>query len=262
MKKQLALILFLVVAIGMGATNHNPNTWINEIHYDNDGGDVGEAVEIVVENADQFDLSLLRLDLYNGSSGEVYKSYTLKDSVPCGQEGNFSFYVLNISGIQNGAPDGFALSYEEHLLQFISYEGECEATDGVANGITSVDIGVEEGSSTEIGQSLQLAGNGTTYADFTWQEPAAETYCGLNAGQTFGVETVAEKVKMTPVVWLGPDKMLNLRVKAVQYVKVYDISGRLVYASRLKAGTNSIKLKQQGIYIVKTDDWVQKVMLR
>ncbi|HID37967.1 MAG TPA: T9SS type A sorting domain-containing protein, partial [Calditrichaeota bacterium] len=39
------------------------------------------------------------------------------------------------------------------------------------------------------GQSLQLNGNGSSYADFTWQNPAANTMGALNNGQTFSTVT-------------------------------------------------------------------------
>ena len=78
-----------------------------------------------------------------------------------------------ISGIQNGAPDGVALIYNGLLIpgQFLSYEGYFIAADGDANGSTSTDIGVEEGSETAVNESLQLIGNGLKYSDFTWGGP-------------------------------------------------------------------------------------------
>jgi PKD repeat protein len=51
--------------------------------------------------------------------------------------------------------------------------------------MTSVDIGVAENGEPE-GSSLQLSGTGTTYAEFTWQPPAAETSGQLNNDQSFG----------------------------------------------------------------------------
>src|SRR5690606_19168316 len=40
--------------------------------------------------------------------------------------------------------------------------------------------------STPVGHSLQLTGNGSSYADFTWQAPASETFGACNTGQSFG----------------------------------------------------------------------------
>lgn len=44
--------------------------------------------------------------------------------------------------------------------------GTVTATDGPAEGETSVEIGV--GESTSAGSSLQLVGAGASYSDFTW----------------------------------------------------------------------------------------------
>jgi hypothetical protein len=71
------------------------------------------------------------------------------------------------------------------VVQFLSYEGSFIATDGPAVGMTSVDIGVSETSSTPVGYSLQLCGIGMVYEDFTWQTPAVNTYNYKNSCQTF-----------------------------------------------------------------------------
>ncbi|MCF7792673.1 MAG: T9SS type A sorting domain-containing protein [Candidatus Cloacimonetes bacterium] len=163
-----------------------PNAWINEIHYDNDGGDVGEAVEVVIEGT--YDLTLFQVELYNGNGGGSYGTHTLDTFTAGDIHGDFTIYHKLISGIQNGDPDGLALSYDGTLIpgQFLSYEGTFTATDGVANGISSTDIGVSEPASTPIGESLQLAGSGTLYSSFTWQAPATETFGALNNSQVIG----------------------------------------------------------------------------
>ena len=65
-------------------------------------------------------------------------------------------------------------------VQFLSYEGTF-----TADGVLSEDIGVSEPGSTPIGDSLQLAGTGSAYEDFTWQSPAPATFGSVNTGQTF-----------------------------------------------------------------------------
>lgn len=162
--------------------------WINEIHYDNIGGDTGEFVEIA--GAASTDLTGYSLELYNGSNGKKYGS-TISILGSITDSGNgFGFRVFNIvdfgvSGIQNGSPDGVALTNGTDV-QFLSYEGVFTATSGFANGKTSTSIGVEE-SNTPIGFSLQLTGNGTTYKDFDWSSPQKATSGETNSGQTFSV---------------------------------------------------------------------------
>lgn len=176
----LLLLLFTVFNL------HAQNAWINEFHYDNDGGDVGEFVEVVVEDAGSYDLSLFTLHLYNGNNGESYGSHTLDSFTEGNTENGFTIFYKDISGIQNGAPDGFSLDYEGTLLQFISYEGAFTGVGGSADGQISEDVVVEETTSTPIGESIQLSGSGASYSNFSWAEPATETKGQLNNGQIFG----------------------------------------------------------------------------
>ncbi|MBL6459492.1 endonuclease/exonuclease/phosphatase family protein [Belnapia sp. T6] len=159
--------------------------WINEIHYDNAGTDAGEFVEIA--GAAGTDLNGWSLVLYNGSNGQAYNTRTLSGVIP-DQQDSFGIIALTYpaDGIQNGAPDAVALvDAAGRTVQFLSYEGRLTATNGPANGLTSTDIGVAETSSTLVGQSLQLAGTGRAYADFTWAAPSDDTPAAPNNGQTF-----------------------------------------------------------------------------
>ncbi|MEL6637142.1 MAG: hypothetical protein AAFR05_10365, partial [Bacteroidota bacterium] len=157
--------------------------WINELHYDNAGGDVGEFVEIA--GTAGTDLSAYSIVLYNGNGGASYNTEMLMGTLP--DEGATGFGALSfaIAGIQNGAPDGLALVLNgTQVVQFLSYEGSFTATNGPANGQTSTDIGVEETGGTPIGESLQLCGTGSAASDFTWTAPAAESPGSLNGCQT------------------------------------------------------------------------------
>ena len=144
------------------------NPWINELHYDNDGGDTGEFVEVAGPAG--LSLSGWKLIGYNGGTGLAYDTINLSGTLPDDDNG-FGVLSFAFSGLQNGAPDGVALvDNEDTVIQFLSYEGSFEANDGAADGITSTNIGVSETSSTPIGYSLQLSGSsGCEYADFTWQ---------------------------------------------------------------------------------------------
>lgn len=164
------------------------NAWINEFHYDNTGTDQDEILEVIIENPGNYTLSLFLVDLYR-DVGTIYNSKTLDNFTVGNTVGNFTFYYFNFTtegGIQNGSADGMALSYNgTHISgQLLSYEGTLTATEGAANGLTSVDIGVSEPSTTPIGESLQLTGNGTQYSDFSWLPPATATAGALNNGQT------------------------------------------------------------------------------
>ncbi|MCB0636926.1 MAG: hypothetical protein KDC54_09940, partial [Lewinella sp.] len=157
--------------------------WINEIHYDNVGGDVGEFVEIAGPAGT--DLNGYSVVLYTGSNGTTYNTFNL-GGVLNDLGAGFGAYVITTpsNGIQNGPPDGVALIGPGGVIEFLSYEGSFTAVNGPAAGITSTDIGVSESSSTPIGESLQRTGTGVMGSDFTWVGPAPESPGSLNAGQT------------------------------------------------------------------------------
>ena len=161
--------------------------WINEIHYDNLGGDVGEFIEIA--GTAGTNLSTYSLVLYNGTGGASYNTLVLGGIIP-NQANGFGTLCFGYpaNGIQNGAPDGVALVHDVMggmVIQFLSYEGVFAATNGPANGMNSTNIGVSENGTEPVGQSLYLTGNGDQYSDFTWTGPLAASNCGVNAGQTF-----------------------------------------------------------------------------
>ncbi|MES2684615.1 MAG: Ig-like domain-containing protein, partial [Pseudomonadota bacterium] len=165
--------------------------FINELHYDNAGADAGEAVEIAgPAGTDIFNLTLVP---YNGSTGASYTpAGALSGTIPNLQAG-FGTVSVNIVGLQNGAPDGIALVRGgTEVLQFLCYEGTFTATNGPAAGRTCTDIGQQELGTEALGGSLQLAGSGSQYADFTWQAVAANTFGQVNRGQTFVSAAVDE----------------------------------------------------------------------
>ena len=157
--------------------------WINELHYDNASSDTGEFVEIA--GTAGTNLSGWQLVFYNGSNGAVYKTVNLSGTLP-NQQNNFGTIPFDVAGIQNGAPDALALVNDAgEVLEFLSYEGTLIAVDGPAAGMTSVNIGVSETSSTPAGYSLQKSGQGVASSDFVWNAPQAETYGQVNTGQSF-----------------------------------------------------------------------------
>ena len=183
------LVIMLMLSVGRGQSTSD--AWVNEIHYDNSGGDTGEGVEIVIRDIATYPLTNWSVELYNGSNGAKYG--TIDFTLPTSQESRNGFTIAwkTRSGIQNGAPDGLALVYNSStLVQFLSYEGQLTATDGTANGETSTDIGVIESGSTSSGHSLQLSGSGSIYSDFSWQSAGANTAGSINTSQTILAVTI------------------------------------------------------------------------
>lgn len=157
--------------------------FVNELHYDNDGADLNEAIEIAGPAGT--DLTGWRIQFYNGSGGAVYDTITLSGTIPNLTNG-FGTLAFTRAGLQNGSPDGFALvNAAGVVVQFLSYEGSFTAVGGAANGMTSVNIGVEESGTSPVGFSLQLTGTGTVYEDFTWAGSRDDNFGAVNTGQTF-----------------------------------------------------------------------------
>jgi len=206
MKRKLIAVLSLAFASAAQAGT----VFINELHYDNAGGDVGEFIEVAAPSGT--DLSAWSVVLYNGSNGTSYNTLNLSGIVSdAGQGYGFTLIELPANGLQNGSPDGLALvDANGNVVEFLSYEGTMLASNGPAAGITSTDIGVSEPSNTPIGFSLQLAGSGAVATDFTWQEASLDTRGAINTGQSFG-----EQVDIAPTVVITPaDGASNVPVDA------------------------------------------------
>lgn len=159
------------------------NVWINELHYDNNGVDVDEGVEIAGPAG--VNLTGYSLWLYDGGGACFchYASTNLSGVIP-DQSNGFGTLWFAISNIQNG-PDGIALVYgATQVLQFISYEGFFTVTNGPAAGLTSTDIGVAQPTTGPVGHSLQLCGSGTNYGAFSWSTNRPHSRGLLNDCQT------------------------------------------------------------------------------
>jgi endonuclease I len=166
-------------------TTGTPGTgapWVNEIHYDNDGSDAEEGLEIAGPAATS--LEGWTVVLYNGNGSAQYDSVDLSGSIPNQQNGYGTLWFPMV--LQNGANDGIAfVNPQNQVVQMLSYEGTLTPIDGVAAGIPSTDIGVSESGTNPLGTSLQLIGTGTQYSDFTWSADVPQTRGLVNQGQFF-----------------------------------------------------------------------------
>ena len=183
-----------------------PIVFINELHYDNTGSDSGEGFEIA--GTAGTDLSEYSIVFYNGSDQEADDILSLSGILP-NQDNGYGTLEFYFSGIQNGSPDGLALFKGEEVIQFLSYEGEFIAADGPAAGILSTDIGVAESSSTAVGYSLQLTGEGKVYEDFVWSEAAANTFGNINTNQSFGGTVVEPEPEITEPISIAEARALD-----------------------------------------------------
>ena len=182
-------VLQIKIIPGTPSGSTSSDVFINEFHYDNSGNDVGEFIEVVVGPA--FVGAIPSIQLYNGNNGRSYGSRISLDEFtpgPSNTPGLPALYFKEISGIQNGSPDGIALEIDGVVREFLSYEGTFTANDGIAAGMTSRTVGVAQGSNTPAGQqSISRVGSGRVAEDFEWQiQPGSHTPGEVNIGQSFG----------------------------------------------------------------------------
>ncbi|PYF98427.1 5'-nucleotidase [Georgenia satyanarayanai] len=169
-----SLILTPLVAVAPAAAVMSDGpVFVSEIHYDNDGADEGEAIEVQAPVGT--DLAGWQVVLHNGSDGTVYSTTAIDEVVP---EAGVVVLDYPSNGIQNGGPDGVALvDAEGAVVELLSYEGVMTAVGGPADGVESTDIGVSEPGSTPAGQSLQRI-------DGEWTGPAASSFGTVNSADT------------------------------------------------------------------------------
>ncbi len=172
-----------VSATPQGGGEPPVEVWINEFHYDNVNSDRNEFVEV----AGPAGTSLAGWVVYgyNGADGAVYDTVALSGTI-ADQQAGYGTLDFEMVGMQNGSPDGLALVDDQGaVVQFLSYEGSFTAVGGPADGMTSTDIGIAEPSDTPRRTSLQLAGTGSSYADFYWEGPLGKTDGSVNENQVF-----------------------------------------------------------------------------
>lgn len=153
-----------------------PNAWINEIHYDKIAIEESEFVEIVIESPEKYTMSDFDIYFYDGDNGTAYRTANMDDFNAGNTDSTFHLYTLSYPAGEDWIYNenaGMALTYKDHVLQFISYDGSFVATDGPAKDNTSEDIGVSQKDSPQNGYSLQLIGLGNYYTYFTWVDPPA-----------------------------------------------------------------------------------------
>ena len=177
------------------------DVFINEFHYDNNGTDSGEFLEVVVGPGFGGLTSDIDILFYNGStasSATVYRTLNLsKDFTSGATLSGYRFFSVTLpqDSIQNGGNDGFAIVNKatSQVLHLISYEGVFTAASGPAAGMTSTNIGVSQNGTETPGEAaLGLTGTGAVTGDFTWAKftGIAHSPGQPNSGQTFVTPTL------------------------------------------------------------------------
>lgn len=255
--KKLYFLLFCLV----GSFSYGQAIFINEIHYDDVGGDNDEGFEIAGQAG--VDLgSGYSVVLYNGGSGAPYSTIALSGVIPDEQFGYGTLsFSLPTNGIQNGPSDGLALVASDGttILQFLSYEGVFVAVGGPADGMTSTDIGVAESGTTPEGDSLQLVGTGTEYGDFTWAGPVTASLGSINSNQVFSTTASIKEddingFSMYPNPVVEGILKINTFENAEKTIQIFDVLGKQVLSRTTKSEHISVSTLNSGIYILKVTE--------
>jgi len=123
------------IIIGTAAFSSHGAIIINEIDYDQPGGDTAEFIELFNSGSSNISLNNYSIDLINQNETAVYRSIDLSNYsinansyfVICGDANlvaNCDFSFTSTSGwFQNGSKDAIALYDNLNLLDSLSYEG-------------------------------------------------------------------------------------------------------------------------------------------
>jgi hypothetical protein len=165
----------------------NVPVFLNELHYDNQGGDVDEGVEIAGPAGT--DLGDWAVMVYEGDTGalDTYKTIALEGVLPDhGQGFGTLWYGLESNGLENGIEALALVDGTEAVQQFWSYEGESTmAVDGPAVDLLPQVLPFAQFKGSQEGSTLQLVGCGTTSGDFAWAPAAPESRGLANPEQVF-----------------------------------------------------------------------------
>lgn len=174
------------------SANSLAQLFTNEVHISDAGADANERIEIAGPAGTN--LTGWSVYFYDGAligGGTFYSTVPLTGTLPnnCTAGGqNIGTVVVDVvaaTGLsfQNGGgpgPDGWALVFNGVVKEFYSYTGTFTATNGPANGMVSVDIGVmEDGLGADTGSIQRTSTN-------TWViNSSTNTFAACNTSQFF-----------------------------------------------------------------------------
>lgn len=240
-----------VSAVNVGITGTVDGVYINEIHYDNADGDVDEFFEVAGPAGT--DLSDYTISLYNGSDGELYgnnDTFPLSGTIDDEGSGVGAIVViLPANGLQNGGPDGIALSKAgSNDVQFLSYEGVItNAGDGPAMGLTSEDIGVTENQGTPIGASLEYDEVMNTWYASADDTPGDFVQGTVLSNNDFNATTFS--------LYPNPTNTSEVTISSTSVsdisVTVYDVLGKQVKKQTITNNTLNVSNLKSGIYLLR-----------
>ena len=258
MKKLYTLLLALTLTgitnaqTNVGITGNVDGVYINEFHYDNQGTDVNEFVEIAGPAGT--DLSTYTITLYNGSNNTSYSTTTLSGMID-NEGAGVGAVVFFIPNIQNGAPDAIALSKSGSTsVQYLSYEGamSAAAVDGPALGLNAVNIGVSEAPTATVGDllgySLEYDEGSSSWVIITNDTPGDFGQGPVLSSTSFNA---IEGLTMYPNPVSGGTLNFTSTANAAMSVQIFDLLGKEVLKSNVVNNTVNVAKLTAGVYVVK-----------
>ncbi|WP_242203943.1 T9SS type A sorting domain-containing protein [Aestuariivivens insulae] len=253
MKKLNFFALTLIVAslswsqTNVGISGTVDDVYINEFHYDNDGGDVGEFIEIAGPAGT--DLSSYTITLYNGGNSQSYKTIPLTGTIDNeSMSGVGAIAVTPSVNFQNGSPDGLCLSKTgSSNVQFLSYEGTFTATDGPAATLPSVDIGVSEPTNTPVGYSLEY-----DETSMAWVTVSDDTPGDFTQGPT--LSSKQHKIRGFSI-YPNPTTLdfvtISSNSSSLMDIIIIDLLGKQVIKQTISNNKLNVSYLKKGIYLIK-----------
>jgi len=170
-------------------SNDCPNAWVNEFHYDDQGIDTNEFIEICFgPDSGPTNLNEYQCWIYDQYGGAI-SNIGLEEFTLGGSSNGFTFYtyMTPLSGYGSGISIDTPTSISISIDIFISYEGIVEATNGPYEGLISEDVGVYESNYTPEGSSIALEGEGASYRDFADDSWTSHSNPSAGLGATPGL---------------------------------------------------------------------------
>lgn len=244
----LAFGLLSNAQINVGITGNVAGVYINEIHYDNEGADINEFIEVAGPAGT--DLSAYTITLYNGNDNTSYDTIHLSGIIASENSGTGTVSFA-ANGIQNGAPDGIALSKTGNSdIQFLSYEGVMSAVDGSATGLNSVDISVSESGTTPIGYSLEYDESSNSWMVSTDDTPGVFTQGATLSSKSN--KLLGLRIYPNPVA----NGILNVETQfnKEKTITFYNILGKEITTKTTSEINININELPKGMYLVKIEE--------
>ena len=190
--------------------------FINEITY------VGEVERVTIANPNRKDLIGYKVALYAENATEITSTDALTST-------NDQFKTVDVSTSGRGLPKAVALvNGSNEVVQFLSINGQITATDGEANGETSVSIAtVNDDENGQYHFSLQLRGTGFYYDSFSWsdhtvaeevtnQQNPNQKFVDPNALQVVTVEGLSDHILRCTITGAAVEYITNLVIQTPQ----------------------------------------------